>query len=58
MIREADKEDLDNLLELYLDLHEEKIPESSEKLCQAWDTILNDPNHHIILKQILKRKVR
>ncbi|HJD47898.1 MAG TPA: GNAT family N-acetyltransferase [Candidatus Mediterraneibacter norfolkensis] len=52
MIREANIKDLDNLLELYLDLHEEKIPESSEKLCQVWDSILNDPNHHIILKEV------
>lgn len=52
MIREAKKEDLNDLLHLYLDLHEEKIPEYSPNLSKTWETILNDKNHHIILNEV------
>lgn len=52
MIREAKKEDLNNLLHLYLDLHEKDIPQPSQNLNDTWNTILNDKNHHIILKEI------
>ena len=52
MIREAVKEDLKELLELYLHLHEDSIPEDSEHLRNKWNQIINDPNHHIILNVI------
>ena len=52
MIREATREDLDALLELYLNLHEEGIPEHVEHLQDTWDQIMNDPNHHIIVNEI------
>lgn len=42
MIREAKKDDLNDLLHLYLDLHEEKLPEYSQNLIETWKTILND----------------
>lgn len=35
MVREAKKEDLKEILELYLCLHEESIPEDSEHLSQT-----------------------
>ena len=40
MIREADKKDLDEILQLYLCLHEEDIPEDSEHLRKTWDYII------------------
>lgn len=49
MIREIKKDELEKLLELYLHLHEQEIPEMSEHLVNTWDTICNDPNHHIIV---------
>ena len=49
MIREADKKDLDEILQLYLCLHEEDIPEDSEHLRKTWDYIINDENHHLIV---------
>ena len=49
MIREAKKEDLDELLELYLYLHEDSIPEHSEHLEKTWNQIIEDPNHHLIV---------
>ena len=52
MIREAVKEDLQELLELYLYLHEDSIPEDSEHLRNTWNQIINDPNYHIILNVI------
>ncbi len=52
MVREAKDEDLKGLLELYLFLHEDSIPEHSEYLETTWKTILNDPNHHLIVNEI------
>ena len=52
MVREAVKEDLDELLNLYLFLHEKNIPENSEYLENTWKTIIEDVNHHIVVKEI------
>ena len=52
MVREAVKEDLDELLNLYLFLHEKNIPENSEHLENTWKTIIEDINHHIVVKEI------
>ncbi len=49
MIREADKNDLQQILELYLYLHETDIPEESEQLRHTWDSIISDGNHHLIV---------
>ena len=49
MIREANKNDLDEILQLYLYLHEKSIPEDSEHLRSTWDNIMNDANHHLIV---------
>lgn len=52
MVREIKKYELNTLLELYLYLHEESIPKMTEHLQQTWETIINDKNHHIIVKEI------
>lgn len=52
MIREANRDDLNALLELYLYLHEDSIPDQSEHLSRTWEQIINDPNHHIILNEV------
>ena len=52
MIREAEKKDLHALLELYLDLHEESIPEPSAHLDGTWDRIIEDPDHHLIVNEV------
>ena len=52
MLREAVKEDLDKLLNLYLFLHEKNIPENSDYLENTWKTIIEDINHHIIVNEI------
>ena len=52
MVREAIKKDLNELLNLYLFLHEKNIPENSEYLENTWKTIIEDINHHIVVKEI------
>ena len=52
MVREAVKKDLDELLNLYLFLHEKNIPENSDYLENTWKTIIEDINHHIIVNEV------
>ena len=52
MVREARIEDLDELLRLYLFLHEDSIPEMNEHLEKTWNQIIEDPNHHLIVNEI------
>ena len=49
MVREARAEDLNAVLELYLHLHEESVPEHDDHLEKTWDQIIKDPNHHLIV---------
>lgn len=49
MVREIQNDELDELLELYLSLHENSIPEKSETLERVWNEILNDKNHHLLV---------
>ena len=51
-IREVKGEDLQQLLELYLYLHEESIPEDSGHLRDTWNQILEDKNHHLIVCEV------
>lgn len=57
MIREAEIGDLNALLELYLCLHEDCIPDESEHLKKTWEQIINDPNHHLIVNEVDGRLV-
>ncbi len=50
MVREAKFEELKQLLELYLDLHENLIPDNTEHLLNTWKCIMQDNNHHVIVK--------
>lgn len=52
MIREINENELNELLELYLYLHEEAIPEMTEHLKDTWNTIIWDENHHIVVNVI------
>ena len=52
MVREAVKEDLDPILELYLCLHEESIPEKDAHIEDTWDQIIEDRNHHLIVNEV------
>lgn len=52
MVREIQADDLKELLELYLYLHEDSVPEMTKHLSSTWDTILSDSNHHIIVNEV------
>ena len=52
MVREVTKNDLNELLELYLHLHEKEIPQMTEHLKNTWDMIIQDENHHIVVNEI------
>lgn len=52
MLREAERKDLDAILELYLHLHETAVPEYSLSLIDAWESIMADSNHHLILGEV------
>ena len=51
MIREIMKNDLDSLLRLYMQLHDNPMPEKTAELLQIWDSILQDKNHHVIVAE-------
>lgn len=57
MVREARKEDLQEILELYLCLHEQSVPEQSEHLMHTWEQIMQDENHHLIVNEVSGRIV-
>ena len=50
-VREIRANELYALLELYLHLHESKIPDNTEYLERTWQTITEDKNHHIFVAE-------
>ena len=52
MVREIDCNELTELLELYLHLHENTVPDTTEILNNAWNTMVQDKNHHIIVNEV------
>lgn len=52
MIREIEKSELNELLQLYTHLHESGVPINTQHLKNTWDTICNDENHHIIVCEV------
>ena len=52
MIREAVFEDLDQMLELYLFLHEKEKPKLDARLKDVWKQIIEDKNHHVIVNEV------
>lgn len=56
-IREARKTDLKHLLLLYTQLHNNQMPIIDKDLEQIWNSILSDPNHHIIVGLVEERIV-
>ena len=49
MVREAEKGELKELLELYLDLHEDSVPPIDDRTLGVWRKIMDDDDHHIIV---------
>ena len=51
MIREILKDDLDGLLRLYMQLHNNPMPEKTAELLQIWDNIFSFKNYHVIVAE-------
>lgn len=51
MIREITAQDLDGLLQLYTQLHDNPFPEKDKSIYDLWERILADSNHHIIVAE-------
>ncbi len=52
VVREACTEELSEILELYLFLHEKEIPEDNDWLKITWKQIMEDENHHLIVCEV------
>ena len=52
LIREANGTDLNEILQLYLFLHEKSVPEDSEHLRDTWESVIRDQNHHLIVCEV------
>ena len=57
MVREAVEGDLPGLLELYLHLHEDRVPELTGAVSEAWKKIMADEDHHVIVDEVDGRLV-
>jgi len=51
MIREIENNDFDGLVKLYLQLHNNSIPEKTPNILDIWDRILIDKDYHIIIAE-------
>ena len=51
MIREVRKEDFNELMSLYMQLHNNPMPEQTEEIMKLWEQIIEDKNHHIIVAE-------
>ena len=52
MIREAVRTDLEGLLKLYMQLHDNPFPELDSRVQEIWERIISDPDHHIVVAEI------
>lgn len=50
MVREAVASDINEILKLYLSLHENSVP-GGERLEAVWEQILSDANHHLLVNE-------
>lgn len=51
MIREITENDFDGLMTLYMQLHDNPMPEKTEEIMELWEKIITDENHHIIVAE-------
>lgn len=51
MIREINSQDYEGLMKLYMQLHDNSMPEQTKELSELWEQILQDKNHHIIVAE-------
>lgn len=51
MIREIQAADFDGLMTLYMQLHDNPMPERTPEISALWKRILEDKDHHIIVAE-------
>lgn len=51
MIREVTDTDFDGLMELYMQLHDNPMPDKTPEIMELWQRILADKDHHIIVAE-------
>ena len=51
MIREISEKDFEGLMKLYMQLHDNPMPEQTAEIMAKWNKILNDKDHHIIVAE-------
>lgn len=51
MIREITDNDFDGLMKLYMQLHDNPMPEKSSDILNLWNRIIGDENYHIIVAE-------
>lgn len=51
MIREIKDTDFDSLMELYMQLHDNPMPDKTLEIMGLWKRILEDKDHHIIVAE-------
>lgn len=52
MVREITDSDFEGLMRLYMQLHDNPMPEKTDEIMDLWLSILNDKNHHIIVAEV------
>ncbi|MDD6395700.1 MAG: GNAT family N-acetyltransferase [Firmicutes bacterium] len=52
MVREITDSDFEGLMRLYMQLHDNPLPEKTDEIMDLWHSILNDKNHHIIVAEV------
>ncbi len=51
MIREVTSEDFDGLMNLYMQLHNNPIPEKTAEVMSIWNKILTNEDYHIVIAE-------
>lgn len=51
MIREIKDSDFDGLMELYMQLHDNPMPDKTHEIMDLWKRIMDDKDHHIIVAE-------
>ena len=51
MVREVEKNDYESLMKLYMQLHNNPMPEKTSEIAELWNKIISDKDHHIIVAE-------
>lgn len=51
MIREINRDDFKGLMKLYMQLHDNPMPDETSEITGLWNRIVDDKNHHIIVAE-------